>query len=201
MGTAMMTCAALAGLTATAVAAPPVAPVIAPDAAKLAAALHDLGSRALAEAVTQATPIDPPAGAPPAAAGHALIDALGPCVRPSYDERVKLGEQLARRVPHQGELAVQFGCKDAAGTVVALQFDQPPPRAETGVWRVVRVAPSGITTLAEDTGPARSTWQELVQQVVLLPIVELDFDGDRIGDVVIARIEHEGGAHHGNAGL
>ena len=187
---------------------PAVTATVAPDAAKLAAELRDIGTRALAEAARQAAPIDTATRSDAAAAAASSapatelspIPALGPCSRPSYDERTKIGEQLARRVAHQGDLALRFGCKDAAGVIVALAFDQPTPHAGTGTWRVVRVAPSGITTLAEDTGPARATWMEFVHEVELVPVVALDLDGDRLGDLVLARLDHEGGAH-GNATL
>lgn len=211
-GSLTKTGALLIALTATARAAPSnAAPAVAPDAGKLAAALHDVGTRALAEAARRATRIDeaPDPLARPAAASavsHALIPALGPCTRPSYDERTKLGEQLARRVPHSGELALAFGCKDAAGVVVWLAFDEPRPRAEQGVWRVVRVAPSGITTLAEDKGPAQSTWGEAaaiasVPEVTLRPVVQLDVDVDGVADIVLERDDHEGGVRHGAATL
>ncbi len=168
-------------------------PAPAPPARLLVA----FGQRTLA-ALDRTNPVTDEA----ALAAASDLRAVGPCTRPTPDQRAAIATQLATADPRTADAELQFGCVEPAGTIVDVYAERARPDHLQGVWRVVRVgAHGGVTPIAEYVGAARSSFSEWVDEIELGSLALVDLDADGTLDVLVDRAEHEGGAQTHDATL
>lgn len=112
--------------------------------------------------------------------------AVGPCVRPTADERKTLGHAIAATMKgaRPGSLMLGFGCKDASGIVVDVAYERAAPGNRVdGVWRVVHAdaatADAHVTTLAEVVRLLATSPDDVADQgkVSTLALIDLGDDG------------------------
>ena len=135
--------------------------------------------------------------------GEGLLLAIAPCVRPTAKERAALQTKLAAWIDHSypGEradasegLALEVGCKDPDGLVVAAHVDRGTKERRTlSRWWILRITDT-TAVLAERTSSATDTWMEWAQEGSLDVLALADLDGDGTRDVLYTKTEHEGGA-------
>jgi hypothetical protein len=167
------------------------------DAAAAAAQLAAIGARAQA-ALAAADPAPPPddENAP------RVILALGPCTRPTADEKAALVKRLdawtahaiARAKPTGALDDVAFGCMDHGAIIVDTSRDVRVGGSDQGHAWTLRVTPTAITIVDHMQGDARATWMEWAAENTVATLALVDLDGDGVLDPVWAEQEHEGGA-------
>ena len=156
--------------------------------AKIGTLLAPLGQRIL-----DALPPPPPYTPDPLA--------IGPCVRPTDTERTALQRVIAAASPGARAASVMlgFGCQDPGGIVVDVSYDRAARGSDReGVWRVVHVAGTRVTTLAELTRRlardpddfGASTNRSDVKTLALI-----DLDGDGTHDPILVRNLEENARH------
>ncbi len=171
----------------------------APDPAVAKSLLHALGQRVTAELDATYPTLDE--------SRTDGITSLGPCTRPSPDERDALKRAIVANDPESRSAGLTFGCKDRSGIVVDVAYDRPrrdvaqktcTSHCADGIWRVVRVSGSRATTLLEYVGTSSQDFMEWVGETIVQTIALADLDGDGDHDAVIATDSREGGSprHH-----
>lgn len=147
----------------------------------VSARLVPLGQRILAS-----LPPPPPSTLDPVA--------VGPCVRPTADERTTLGRAIAATTPgaRPGSLMLGFGCKDPGGIVVDVAYERAASgKRVDGVWRIVHAdaatAGAHVTTLAEVVRLLASSPDDVVDQRKVSTLALIDLDGDGSLDPIVAR--------------
>ena len=138
---------------------------------------------------------------PEVPADVAEIPAIGPCIRPTDEQRAAITKRLGTKDP------IRFGCVEPAGTIVDLgpgggeggvrygaeapDLLSPVPR---GPWRVVRVEPRRIVTIDSYRRRVVTDWRDsdFWKEVSLTALVLVDLDGDGSHDVVLANTQFDG---------
>ena len=124
--------------------------------------------------------------------------AVGPCVRPTAEERTTLRRAIAATTPgaRPASLMLGFGCKDPGGVVVDVAYERAARGKHVeGVWRVVHVeaatAGAHVTTLAELVRVLAASPDDddrRADESKLATLALIDLDGDGSLDPVVARI-------------
>lgn len=103
--------------------------------------------------------------------------------------------------PDDSTVVVNVGCKDASGAIVLdvsqdrdLRKRKQNAFTETRRNYLLRVTPSQIEILAEDTSTSSAAWSEWADEGRIALLGQLDVDGDGALDVVYSDHEHEGGS-------
>lgn len=97
------------------------------------------------------------------------------------------------------ELEIHVGCKDASGAVVLdVSQDRQDKKkdASYGTRRnyVLRVSPTAVDVIAEDTSDFSMNWMEWADEGRIALLAQADVDGDGQQDIVYSDHEHEGGS-------
>ncbi|MBA3462339.1 MAG: hypothetical protein H0T46_20425 [Deltaproteobacteria bacterium] len=101
---------------------------------------------------------------------------------------------------NDSSLAVRFGCKDRSGAVVLdISQDREPAKPGPNAYGtrrnyLLRVSPTAIDVLAEDTSTLSMNWMEWADMGRIALLAQVDLDGDGALDVVYSDHEREGGA-------
>lgn len=137
------------------------------------------------------------------------IPALGPCQRPSADERAALRqrvlawiEQSTAGFEHPAEepaqLSLRFGCVEPAGIVIAAQMDRETKQRsrshapDVGHWWTLRATPASIAILSETRGLATLRYNAYDRKLFQETLALADLDGDGVLDPLVARIDRAG---------
>lgn len=144
----------------------------------------------------------PPAKAPPRA-----------CTSPTKAERADVTKRALALIdtqhpdergpkttaPDEAVLVINVGCKDATGVILDISQDRLPTKREENAFGLrrnylMRVTPSAVEVLAEDTSTLSENWMEWADQGRISLLAQADLDGDGALDIVYSDHEHEGGA-------
>lgn len=139
------------------------------------------------------------------------IAALGPCRRPSPDERAALRRRVLawiervtagteRPAQSPDELVLRFGCLEPAGIVLDARMDRTTKRSprdaspDVGHWWTLRATTASIAVLSEIRGISTQQFMEWADERWQSTVALADLDGDGALDPLVAEVAHEGGA-------
>ena len=101
--------------------------------------------------------------------------------------------------PDDSALVITVGCKDSTGAVILdLSQDRQPAKQQPNAYGrrrnyLMRVSPSAVEVLAEDTSTLSENWMEWADEGRIALLAQVDLDGDGALDIVYSDHEHEGG--------
>ena len=131
----------------------------------------------------------PEAIAPPG--DHDLV-ALGPCKRPTEDQRAALAAKITTWNPEVHEW-IRYGCVEPSGTIVEVAYEHAVAGRDhpEGVWSVLRVGGAGASVVATYSGTPADSWSKWDTQVSLGVLALVDLDADGNDDAIIATRRRE----------
>jgi hypothetical protein len=97
-------------------------------------------------------------------------------------------------------LEINIGCKDRTGALVMdISQDREPAKPGPNKWGtrrnyLMRISPTAIDVLAEDTSTLSMNWMEWADEGRIRLLAQVDVDADGALDVVYSDHEREGGA-------
>lgn len=102
--------------------------------------------------------------------------------------------------PDDADLVINLGCKDSTGAVILdLSQDREPTKPGPNAFGtrrnyLMRVSPTAVDVLAEDTSTLSLNWMEWADEGRIALLAQVDLDGDGALDIVYSDHEHEGGS-------
>jgi hypothetical protein len=101
--------------------------------------------------------------------------------------------------PDDAALVINVGCKDSTGVILDISQDRQPAKRKPNTYGtrrnyLMRVTPSAVEVLAEDTSTLSENWMEWADEGRIALLAQVDIDGDGALDIVYSDHEQEGGA-------